>query len=324
MHLSVEAAIILTVFAAAMWGSWMQVVKHVKDYPITGVVFWLYAFSFILIWAITLIVAPHLLSESIWTLTLQNIPTILKIMLGGGMMSVGLFISLQIMGKIGLILSTTVSGGVGVILGLVTSIVEEGVPEGGLFMIILTALVYILAGFVSSYASKCRDEDRGIKDAKVAVDGRIVFLMLVCSLLTNGWSIGTATGTARGLAPVLTCAYMATGSFLSVLLVCLVFFTYKKMWKKVLCINESKKPIWMSAICACCHYGGNLISIYSMPALTATVSFLLGRTSNLWTIFWGMYYKEFSGISRRTKFVLASAIFLFLFGTVLLTIYKFG
>ena len=48
-YFSTPAAVVLTLLAAAMWGSWMQVVKWRKDYPIAGIAFWLYMFSFILV-----------------------------------------------------------------------------------------------------------------------------------------------------------------------------------------------------------------------------------------------------------------------------------
>lgn len=322
MYFSTGLAFILTVFAAGLWGSWMQVVKHLKEYPITGLIFWLYTFSFVFIWTVTLIVAPFLMDVGIAEATRMYLPVIGKIIVGGGMMSMGLFCSLVIMNKVGLILSVTISGGVGVILGLVTSIFEEGIPENGLGSIILIAVIYIIAAACSAYASYLRNEDRGIGNKKTVITLPLIGIMLAAAFLTNGWSIGTATGTARGIPPVLTCAYMVTGSFLSVFIISLFLFTTKKMWKTVLCIGRDKKPLLLGMISALCHYGGNLISIYSMPALSATISFLLGRTSNLWTIFWGIFYKEFANISRKTTFMLVLSILLFFFGTFLLALTK--
>lgn len=323
---SLELSIGLTLFAAAMWGSWMQIVNHLKGYPISGAIFWLYTFSFILVWGITLAVSPLLLDESIATLSLRNLSIIVKILIAGGMMSLGLYCSLRVIGSVGLILSTTVSGGVSILLGLVTSIITEGMPEGENveLLLILTACVFIVAGFLSSYSSLLRDKDRGKEKKRGSVTGKIVLLMLLAAVLTNGWSIGTSTGTASGLPPVLTCAFMATGSFLSVALVCSVEFTVRKRWKQVFCIGSSKKPLFLSAVSAVCHYGGNLISIYSMPAISATISFLMGKSSNLWTIFWGMFYGEFSGVSKKTRITLAASVVLYFAGIALLTIYKFG
>ena len=326
MYFSLEISIVLTIIAAAMWGSWMQIVKHLKGYPIEGVVFWLYAFSFVLVWTVTCAAAPFLLEDGVFSLIVKHRAVTGKILFAGGMMSLGLFCSLVIIKSVGLILSTTISGGVGTLLGLATSLMEEGMPEGEhvAILLALTTIVFITAGFLSAYASKCRDADRGRKEKTQAVSLKVILLMLLSAILTNGWSIGTAAGTAASLPPILTCACMATGSFLSVLIICAVVFTKKRQWKQVLCIGSTKKPLMLCAVSAFCHYGGNMISIYSMPAISATISFLLGKSSNLWTIFWGMAFGEFSGVSRKTKFVLGTSIVLFLAGIALLTIYKFG
>ncbi|HWS29396.1 MAG TPA: hypothetical protein VN512_04695 [Clostridia bacterium] len=327
VYFSLEASIILTFLAAAMWGSWMQIINHLKGYPISGVIFWLYTFSFVLIWGITLAVAPSLLEHGILATTKLRMDVIPKIILGGAMMSLGLYFSLKVIGSVGLILSTTVSGGIGTLLGLGTSIFEEGLPKGKNVVLLLTVttIMLIAAGFLSSYASQLRDKERGkAKKESGAVSGKIVLFMLLSAVLTNGWSMGTATGIASGLPPILTCAYMATGSFLSIAVICGVAFTVKKQWKQVLCIGTSKKPLALCAISSVCHYGGNLISIYSMPAISATISFLLGKSSGVWTIFWGGVYKEFSGVSNKTRAFLYISVLLYLLGTAFLTMYKFG
>lgn len=322
-YFSIEVSMFLTLLAAAMWGSWLQIQKHLHGYPIAGVIFWLYTFSFVLIWAITFVVAPFLLDRSILEISLENADTVLTILVGGGLMSMGLYCSLVVVGKVGLLLSTTISGGIGIVLGVFTSIAEEGLPDDGVAqaLIILTTVIFITAGFVCAMASSSRDRDHRVKTESRTISVTVILLMLFTAILQNGWSMGTAAGTARGFAPVLTCAYMATGSFLSVLIVTGISFTLKKQWKLVFAVGQSKAPIWMSAAAAFCHYGGNLMSIYSMPALSATVSFLLGKSANVWTIFWGMYYKEFSNISRKTKIFLWSGIGLYFAGIILLGIY---
>ena len=322
MYFSLGTSFILTLVAAALWGSWMQAVKHLKGYPITGLIFWLYTFSFIFVWAVTLLLAPYLLPEGIVNASKAYMDTIPKILFGGALMSMGLLCTVTANHRVGLVLSTTISGGVGVILGLVTSMVEEGIPERGLGLMILIALVYIAAAVMSSYASSLRNRDHGLDERTNNISLPVLGMMLSAAILTNGWSIGVSAGTANGIPPILTCAYMATGSFISVLIMSLIYFTHKKMWRQALCIGESKRPVLLGLICSLCHYGGNLISIYSMPALTATVSFLLGRTSSLWTIFWGIYYKEFSNTSAKTKLTLVLAIILFLTGIGLLALTK--
>lgn len=324
-YFSLQLSIFLTLLAAAMWGSWMQITKHLNGYPIAGVIFFMYGFSFLLIWGVTLIVAPYLLEKGIVETTMGNLSTVLKILYGGGLMSLGLYFTLTVIGEVGLLLSTTISGGVGIILGLITTIGEEGLPPGklGLPLVIATSVILLVAGLICNLAAEKRDQEKNrAKHRKSVVTGRLLILMLLTAVFTNGWSVGTAAGTARGFAPVLTCAYMATGSFLSVGILLGISFTVKRQWKQILCIGTSKKPIFLSAIAAVCHYGGNLISIYSMPAISATLSFLFGKSANVWTIFWGIFYKEFSGISGRTKRLLWLGILLYFVGIGCLGVYQ--
>lgn len=330
-YFSPAVAIALTLFAAAMWGSWMQVVKHLKDYPISGLIFWLYTMSFIFVWGVTLVLKPTLLPEGIIAASAGKWNLILQIVLGGAMMSIGMYISLEVIGKVGLLLSTVINAAVGSLLGIFTSISKEGLPDkpAALPLIIGITVVFVLAGYICNVAAKMRDNDRidaGKQDlsktrGNETVTLRVILMMLLSAFLVNGWSIGTATGTASGLPPILTCAYIASGSFISILIFCGIQFTVKRQWKTVLCIGTKKKPLLLSAISAFCHYGGNLIAIYSMPAISATMSFLFGRSSNVWTYFWGLAYGEFSNSKKKTYAVLAIGILLYFIGVLLLGIF---
>ena len=66
------------------------------------------------------------------------------------------------------------------------------------------------------------------------------------------------------------------------------------------------------------------MSIYSMPTISATLSFLFGRTANLWTYFWGFYYKEFQGARKKTLAVLSLGLLLYFGGLGLLFLYNFS
>lgn len=91
-----------------------------------------------------------------------------------------------------------------------------------------------------------------------------------------------------------------------------------------MCVGSSKQPLLLGAVSAFCHYGGNLISIYAMPVLSATLSFLFGRTSNVWTYLWGLFYGEFAGSRRKTMLVLSFGIFLYIAGTLLLAVFNYN
>lgn len=331
-YFSTPVAIFLTLSAAAMWGSWMQIVKIRKGYPIIGVAVMLYIFSFILVWGITLILSPILLPDGIAVSICKYQNYSGEIILGGAMMSLGMIISLTIMNNLGLMLATTLSGAITSILGIITSIYKEGLPDNpfALPLIVLTAAIFIIASCICSKASAMCAQDRS-EDNKITRkdnEGKLTFkdiaLIVFDSILMNGWASGTATGTAAGIPPILTCAFMATGSALSITIIGAVVFTKKRMWKTVLCIGSSKRPLVLSAISACCHYGGNMLSIYSMPAISATLSFLFGKTSNIWTYFWGLYYKEFSGAKKKTLVTLGIGLLMYFTGLGLLFVYNFG
>lgn len=331
-YFSTPVAIFLTLAAAAMWGSWMQIVKVRKGYPIIGVAVMLYIFSFILVWGVTLALSPILLPDGIIPSIHEYQNYAGEIMLGGAMMSVGMIISLTIMNNLGLMLATTLSGAITSILGIITSIYKEGLPDNpmALPLIVATATLFIIASYICSKASSMCAQDRAATKGKTikTKGGKLPFkdilLILVDSILMNGWASGTATGTAAGIPPILTCAFMATGSALSIAIIGAVVFTRKKMWKTVLCIGSSKRPLVLTAISACCHYGGNMLSIYSMPAISATLSFLFGKTSNIWTYFWGFYYKEFSGAKKKTLAILWTGLLMYFAGLGLLFVYNFG
>ena len=331
-YFSLPVAVVLTLLAAAMWGSWMQVVKLRKDYPIIGIAFWLYTFSFIFIWVVSLILSPFLLPEGIWKATVDNLDLILEICLGGAMMSVGMILSLSVMGSIGMMLATTFNGAITSILGILTSISKEGLPDNpmALPLIISTAVVFFLASYICAYSSQMCVRDRlaaeGKKNVRVKskITPTILLMILLNCFLANGWSIGTASGTAAGLPPILTCAYLCTGSMIGILVVCSIVFTYKHCWKTVFCVGQSKRPLVLGLVSSLCHYGGNLMSIYSMTTISATLSFLFGRTANLWTYFWGFYYGEFKGAKKKTLVVLSIGLLLYFVGLGLLFLYNFG
>lgn len=331
-YFSTPIAIFLTLLAASMWGSWMQVIKLKKDYPIIGIAFMLYMFSFVLVWGVTLLLAPVLLPEGLFTAIGQQTDVMWEIMLGGGMMSIGMVISLTIMNNLGLMLTTTLSGTVTSIMGLMTSISKEGLPDTpqALPLIVTTTIIFIVASYVCSKASQMCALDQAVitgqrkENSKNKVGWKVIFWLLIDCLLMNGWVSGTATGTAANLPPILTCAFMATGSALSVLVLGIIFFTWKKQWKTVLCIGSSKRPLFMSAVSALCHYGGNILSIYSMPAISATLSFLFGKTSTIWTYFWGFYYREFKNAQKRTMITLIMGLGLYFIGLILLFFYNYG
>ncbi|MBR2806953.1 MAG: hypothetical protein IKE18_09285 [Oscillospiraceae bacterium] len=320
-------AIFLTIFAAALWGSWEIIIKYTKDYPVQGIVFFLYTFSFILIWIATVLLKPVLMPDiGIFSFIGEHMNVSVRILLAGMLMTASMYTNLTIMKAIGLLLTTAISGAVGCVLGLVITVSQEGLPNipNALTKLIICALIFIVAGLVSNLASSMRDKDLKKDKKKQTVTATLFALMIAHSLLGTGWSIGTSAGTANSFPPVVTCALMVTGSFIGSIILCAIPFTVKHQWKEVLCIGRDKKPILLCIIAALCHYGGNLISIYSMPEISATLSYLFGRSSSMWSVMWGLYFREFAGAKKRTFLVLALGMLLYFFGLFYLGYIKYG
>lgn len=326
-YFSTGVSVMLTILAAVMWGSWMIVTKYRKDYPISGIVFWLYTFSFILIGACTILLAPSMVPGGLWHTTQENWPVILEIIFAGALMSLGMMFNLYVIGATGLLLATAVSSAVANVLGLVTSLFTEGVPDqpGAVLLFALVTLLFIAGGFVCNSAAQNHDKDVHKTTDKKSMTFKIFVYAILSAILINGWAMGTSNGTAHEFPPILTCFYMSLGSFISILIVCAVMFTKNKQWKQVLCLRGyPKMPLLLGAIAAVCHYGGNLISLFSMPALSATLSFLLGRIYTLISIVWGLIYKEFEGAKRKTVILLSIGIALNILALLLLGVYTFG
>ena len=121
--------------------------------------------------------------------------------------------------------------------------------------------------------------------------------------------------------PVLICLFLCAGAFGATLVVSGTLATVRGRWGDILCLHGSKKPLAYGAVSAVCHYGGNLLSILCMPVLSATLSFLIGRSANIWTFFFGLYLGEFRGSGRRTRALLWTGIALYVAGILMIAFF---
>lgn len=319
-------AIFLTLFAAAMWGSWFQSLNHIKGYPISGFVLWLYTSSLVLVWGVVLVLMPSALPEGIGYYIAGKMGTVVLVAVCGAAMAIGLHIQIKIMGQIGMILSTAISGAFGSIFGvIITVIVGGGLPPNvSLGLVILSTTILIGASYICQYAAVLRDKDNNISEGGKQASAKIVLLLIFSNLLVSGYPYGLAAGTITeanpgGIPPLLCVAFLATGSFIGVAITTSVDITRNKEWQKVL-HPGSKKPFVLGIVSGLCHYGGNILSIISAPVLSPAISFLFGRTANMWTYFWGVAYGEFSGAKKRTITVLVLGILAYVLGIVLLAV----
>lgn len=310
-------AIGVTLFAAAMWGSWMQIVKRCPQYPVCGMTLVIYTVSLALLGAVYLLLRPFLTPQGLWPYIRANLSSVLGIALGGGAAALGVLVSLELMHRAGLVVGTAVSGAAGSVTGVLVAVAKEGlppVPGAGLALALCTVTV-VLAGLL------CAMANTGGGKGNKAFGGREFLLLAAFILLNNGYIYGTSTGTRAGLHPVLTCLFLCVGAFAATLLVSLPLITARGQWGAVLCLRSSKRPLLYGALSALCHYGGNLLSILCMPVLSATLSFLIGRSANLWTFFFGLYLGELRGARRRTGCILGAGILLYVVGIFMIAFF---
>lgn len=326
MYFSNEVALLVTLLAAAMWGSWFQCLKHLGDYPYSGFVLWLYTASLVLVWGVVLVFGPMLLPEGIGTAMEGKFGRVLMVMVCGAFMSVGLHMQIGIMGRIGMILSTAISGAIGSIFGVVVTVIAGGgLPANlSLGLVILSTVILVVASYICTCASSMRDKDIGNESKQNKVDLKTIFILIVSNLFVTGYAYGFSAGTQtdsnpNGLPPLLCVAFLATGSFIGVAASTGFLITRNKQWKQIL-HPGSVKPFLAGIISGLCHYGGNILSIFATPVLSAAISFLLGRTANMWTYFWGIVYGEFSGAKRKTVMVLILGILAYITGVLLLAV----
>ena len=332
MSFSYPAAVAITLLSAAMWGSWMQVIKRRGAYPVEGIAFWMFLFSFALTGVITLLLSLWFLPEGILEASRGHAAVIPGILLGGAMLSCGVYFGLAGMGKLGMLLVTTLSGTMTCILGVATSIAKEGLPAHpwALPLVLISSATLIMASVLCAVSFQMCERDRLAQSQSASAGEKprsgITLSMLACILLyavlSNGWSMGTSSGAVDGMPALLIGFYMAAGSALGILLLCGVVFTRRRMWRTVLCVQAEKKPLLLGLLAAAGYYGGNLLSIYTMSVLSVTLSFLFGRSYSIWTYLWSFYYGEYRGARRKTIMVLAGGLLLYLCAIGLLFLYN--
>lgn len=343
--MNINLAILFTLTAAFLFASWYQSLKHLGDYPLAGFIFWLYISSFITISIALLILGPKDMPGGIWMLLTGKRMLALGIMLGGFSLAIGMAISLSHMKENGMVANMAIMGTVSSITGLVLTFVIGGLsPDASLTIVLISSVVLIFASVVTQYASALKnkeitqkvsvlDENRTLdvidtlnemseKQRKVFYLKQNLWL-LTSNILTMGYSVAYMIGTKSQLHPngfpALLCVFLlATGSLVGAMVYAGYNLTKNRAWSKAL-RPENRKPIYMAILSGICHYGGNLLTIYSLPLLSAPVSNLLTRTSTIWTYFWGIAYGEFRGSSMKSKIILYIGILIFIVGTALLT-----
>lgn len=235
--------------------------------------------------------------------------------------ALSVLVSLQLMRNAGLVVGTAVSGAAGSITGVLVAVAKEGLPKvpyAAAALAVCTG-VTVLAGVLCSCASAANAKGEAKGKRKTGMQN--ILLLAAFVVLSNGYIYGTSTGNKAHMNPVAICLFLCFGAFFLMLTAGAVTATVRRQWKEILCIGRSKNPLVFSAVSAVCHYGGNLLSILCMPVLSATLSFLIGRSANIWTFFFGIYLGEFRESGKKVRLLLTAGIALYVLGILLIALF---
>lgn len=321
--------VLLAGFAAFMWGSWMQVTKHLNDYPLPAFVYLLYFFSFLVVSIVSFIYHGVVLDSSILNEISTNVELSILLLICGALFSNGMLIQLNYMSKIGMVLVTSISSAFTTIFGVLVTVMVGGLPENvSVGLIIFSMFFMLLAGYICQYAGVKRDTELGIKSEVSSGSIKYIFYILIGNIMQTayvfGYSVGTKTVVREyGFSPFVVVTILALGSFIGVHFS--IPFILKKLNFKFKDIFLNARVVFYGLISGTAHYGGNLLNVIATASISAPIAFLIGKTVDFWTYLWGLLYGEFRGSSKKTMKILYSGFIVYIVGILLLmySIYLF-
>ncbi|MGL5722592.1 MAG: hypothetical protein ACRCY4_09360, partial [Brevinema sp.] len=153
------------------------------------------------------------------------------------------------------------------------------------------------------------------KDGKKSTASKLIGIAVLSGLFISVYPIFMTLGIQSeegqaGLSPLQFMALLSVGSFISAVLVNLIYPP-----KNVKPEDKMLRPIFIvfTALAGMAHYGGNVIQAIATPFLGTAIAWPLGQTMVLWSILWGVLYGEFKGPDsiRAYKFLGLSVLLFF-------------
>jgi hypothetical protein len=321
-------AITMGLIAAAMWGSWFVVLKHLDDYPLEAFYLTIFVFSMVIVWGAGLLLDGVNLWENINTVWQLDRSRIIVTFVCGILYVVGIQLTLYVMQVLGLTISQPIYASINVIGGTALSAVIGGIPSGLTIERIILSVGFLFAAvLLSLFAGRIRNKSQqaarivsGLSNDSREIT-RAVLTLILSSLLVPAYTIALSYGLKSitqpaGLAPLPFMAVLCTGAFVGAVLVSGTLLTIRRQWSVFL--THGFKTHRLGLIAGFAHYGGNIIHTYATRNLSAVVSWPLGFTAGLWTSMWGLVYGEFRGTSRSAYVLLAGSMLCYLIGAFLI------
>lgn len=321
-------AISLGLMAAAMWGSWFVLIKHLDGYPLEAFYLTLFVFSLVIVWGAGLWLDGVNLWGNIRSVWNFDPSRIMITFVCGVLYVVGIQLTLYVMQVLGLAISQPIYASINVIGGTALSAIIGGIPIGlTVGRIIISVIFLLIAVVLSMVAGKIRNKSQreamintGLSNDSSEIT-KAVLLLIFSSMLVPAYTIGLSYGLKSitqpaGLAPLPFMAVLCTGAFIGALIVSGSMLTIRKQW--TVFFTHGFKTHRLGMLAGFAHYGGNIIHTYATRNLSAVVSWPLGFTAGLWTTVLGLAYGEFAGSPRRAYVLLAMSMLCYLIGAILI------
>lgn len=329
-HLSTASAVLMSLFAASLWGTWWISLKYLRDYPIQAFILTLFATSLVFVWIVGYILdGPHLLKNirDVFDVTPSSV---IVTLVCGILYVIGMSMSMTVLKTIGLSLSQPIQSSINVLAGTLVSGLVGGMPKSlSVFRVGLAVALLLAAVVASIIAGELRTRAQRTGQSKSTLSfstedlWRSLGLMALASAFVPSYTLAISYGLKsvthpEGLAVMPFMALLASGAFIGALISTAPALTIRKQWN---CIWHAPWEIHRWGIMSgLFHYGGNIIHTFATAFLSSVVSWPLGVTSNLWTQVWGLIYGEFRGFPKRVYVALFAGFAFYLLGAFVIAI----
>lgn len=329
-ELSTGTAVVMSLFAAGLWGTWFISLKYLKDYPIQAFIMTLFATSLVLVWGVGFALDGKALLGNMRDVYAISPSYIWLTLVCGVLYVIGMSLSMTVLKTIGLSLSQPIQSSINILAGTLVSGLVGGMPADISISKMAIAICFLMTAVVMSViAGKLRINAQ--KEGKTKSDlsfsskdlwkslGLIAFSSAFIPSYTLAISYGLKSSThPGGLAVMPFMVLLASGAFIGAFLANGITLFVKKQWHV---IWEAPFSIHKWGIMSgFFHYGGNIIHTFATAFLSSVVSWPLGVTSNLWTQVWGLIYGEFKGFPKKVYVFVFAGFAFYLVGAFIMTI----
>jgi hypothetical protein len=327
-ELSKEAAILVSLLAASMWGTWFISLKYIRDYPLDGFFMTLFTTSIIFVWGVGFLVDRGALLGNIMSVLGNDPSRVGATLLCGMIYVVGMRFSLTVLRSIGLALAQPIQSSISILIGTSITTIIGGLPKGvSIWRILIAALVLICAVMATMFAAEWRRQNESDNPGSGGMIvtrkdmQRAIGLIIIASIFSPAYPFAISYGLRstthpEGLAVLPFMALLATGAFIGCTLTCGLNLTRKHEWGLVR--NAGFQIHKWGIGSGLFHYGGNIIHTFATAFLSSAISWPLGITSGLWTQVWGLVYGEFKGSPVKAYVALFTAFGFYIVGAYII------